>query len=98
MILEDLCAESKYTLKPAYYEINLRGKYARDDESQDMLDIILSNTAHDLGHIYNFGGFADIVLRYGQDKKTEYASAFEKAVSKMEKDIEKMVTAYEKLD
>jgi len=99
MILEDLSAESRYTLQPAYYEINLKGKYARDDESQEMLDIILANTAHDIGYVYNFGGFAmDAMLRHGQNKKSDYASSFEKAQSKMEKDIEKVVAAYEKID
>jgi len=99
MILEDLCAESKYTLQPAYYEVNLKGKYARDDESSDMLDIILSNTAHDIGYVYNFGDFGmSIVLRNGQNKKSDYAAPFEKAEQKMQKAIEKMVEAYEKID
>ena len=99
MILEDLCAESKYTLQPAYYEINLRGKYARDDDSQEMLDIILSNIAYDIGYIYSFGGFsASTCERYGRDMKIEWTSQFDKLIVKMENDIEKMVTAYEKLD
>ncbi|MCL1857913.1 MAG: hypothetical protein FWF92_01595 [Oscillospiraceae bacterium] len=98
MILEDLSAESKYTLQPAYYEVNLRGKYARDDESQEMLDIILNNTAYDIGYIYDFGGFAMSIIHYGRDKKTNYASTFEKAEQKMWKDIEKTIAAYEKID
>ena len=99
MILEDLSAESKYTLQPAYYEINLRGKYARDDESQDMLDIILSNVAYDIGYIYNFGSFMEIsCYRYGRDMKVDWVSAFEKSQGKMERDIQKMVEAYEKID
>jgi len=99
MILEDLCAESRYTLQPAYYEVNLKGKYARDDESSDMLDIILSNTAHDIGYVYNFGDFGmTTVLRNGQNKKSDYTSPFEKAEVKMQKAIEKMAEAYEKLD
>ena len=99
MILEDLSAESRYTLQPAYYEINLRGKYARDDESQEMLDIILSNTAHDIGDVYNFGGFGGDAISYnGQRYKSDYAADFDKVVSKMEKDIEKVIAAYEKLD
>jgi len=98
MILEDLCAESRYTLKPAYYEINLRGKYARDDESQEMLDIILSNIAYDIGYIYDFGGMGSGTCeRYGRDMKVEWASKFEKLVGKMETAIDKMVEAYEKL-
>ena len=99
MILEDLSAESRYTLQPAYYEINLKGKYARDEESQDMLDIILSNTAHDIGYVYNFGSFAgDTLLRNGQNKKSDYASPFEKAQGKMQTAIDKVVAAYEDLD
>ena len=99
MILEDLCAESLYTLQPAYYDINLKGKYARDEESQDMLDIILNNTAHDIGYVYNFGGFGmDAMLRNAQNKKADYASPFEKALGKMEKAIEKVVEAYENID
>jgi len=99
MILEDLSAESRYTLQPAYYEINLKGKYARDDESYEMLDIILNNTAHDIGYVYNFGSFAgDIMLRHGQNKKSDYASAFEKVEAKMQIAIDKVVEAYENLD
>jgi hypothetical protein len=99
MILEDLSAESRYTLQPAYYEVNLRGKYARDDESQEMLDIILSNTAHDIGYVYNFGDFAGSTLvRVAQNKKSDYASPFEKAYSKMESAIQKTVDVYEKSD
>ena len=98
MILEDLCAESRYTLQPAYYEINLKGKYARDDDSSDMLDIILSNTAHDLGHVFNFADFASTIMMTGQNKKTDYASDFEKAEPKMQSAIDKMIDKYENLD
>jgi len=99
MILEDLCAESLYTLQPAYYDINLKGKYARDEESQDMLDIILNNTAHDIGYVYNFGDFGmTTMLRNAQNKKADYASSFEKSLSKMEKAIDKVVEAYENID
>ncbi|MCL2158994.1 MAG: hypothetical protein FWH48_06280 [Oscillospiraceae bacterium] len=98
MILEDLSAESKYTLQPAYYEINLRGKYVRDDESQEMLDIILSNTAYDIGYIYDFGSFSMTILLFGRDKKTEYASTFEKMKEKMQIDIDKTIAAYENIE
>ena len=98
MILEDLCAESRYTLQPAYYEVNLRGKYARDDESQEMLDIILANIAYDIGYIYDFGSFAARTCeRYGRDMVVPFASQFESLQVRMETDIEKMVTAYENL-
>jgi len=98
MILEDLCAESRYTLQPAYYEINLRGKFARDEESQEMLDIILNNTAYDIGYIYNFGNFAMSIIHYGRDKKADYASTFEKMEQRMQTDIDKMMAKYEAIE
>ena len=42
-ILESLASESHYTLTPAYYDIALKGKYARDTDSAAMLDIIFAN-------------------------------------------------------
>ena len=39
IILEALSAESRYTVQPAYYDISLKGKYIRDEECADMLDI-----------------------------------------------------------
>jgi len=98
MILEDLSAESRYTLQPAYYDLNLQGKFMRDEESREMLDIILTNTAYDIGYIYNFGGFAMTVVYFGQDRKTTHASQFEKSEPKMLKDIEKTVEAYKNIE
>ena len=98
MILEDLCAESRYTLQPAYYEINLRGKFVRDDDSQEMLDIILSNTVYDIGYIYDFGGLGGAILWSGMKKETNYASMFEKTEKAMQKAIDKTIEAYEKLE
>ena len=48
-ITEALAYESKYTLTPAFYDLTLRTKTARDDESEAMLDIIFNNKNYDLG-------------------------------------------------
>ena len=99
IILEALTAESKYTLQPAYYDINLYGKYVRDEESGDMLDIILNTTMYDLGEVYGFGGFAgNTLLWYPTQQKTDYASAYDKAESKMQKDIDKIIDQYMDID
>ena len=97
MIIEDLCAESRYTLQPAYYDLNLQGKFMRDDESREMLDIILKNTAYDIGYIYDFGNFSMTIVYFGMNKNTNYVSQFEKSEPKMLKDIEKTIEAYEKI-
>ena len=47
IILEALCAESYKKVVPAYYDIALRHKYARDNESAEMLDIIRDGFDYD---------------------------------------------------
>jgi len=98
MILEDLSAESKYTLTPAYYDLNLGTKFIRDNESSEMLDIIFSSRLYEIGEIYAFGGFAGMILRYPSTYKTEFASAFAKVEAKMQTDIEKMIEKYKEIE
>ncbi|MCL2816257.1 MAG: hypothetical protein FWD23_16815, partial [Oscillospiraceae bacterium] len=98
MILEDLSAESRYTLKPAYYDLNLQGKFMRDDESREMLDIILANTVYDIGYIYDFGNFAMTVVWFGTNKNADHASAFDRHEQRMQRDIDRTIEAYANLD
>ncbi|MCL2158250.1 MAG: hypothetical protein FWH48_02460 [Oscillospiraceae bacterium] len=49
VMLEALNSESAKTIIPAYYEIALKSKYARDDDSAQMLDLIFSTLVVDIG-------------------------------------------------
>ena len=49
VILEALAAESRNTTVPAFKEVNLRTKIARDDESAEMLDLIFNSGFGDVG-------------------------------------------------
>ena len=49
IILEALACESYKSVVPAYYEIALKTKYTRDEDSSRMLDIIFENRVFDLG-------------------------------------------------
>lgn len=48
-VLEIMNCYSANEVIPAYYDQSLQGKIARDEESQDMLDIIFNNRIADLG-------------------------------------------------
>ncbi len=48
-ILEAMSSEWIRTVKPAYFEMNLRGKIARDETSSEMLDIIYGSRVFDFG-------------------------------------------------
>ena len=97
IILEDLSAESRYTLEPAYYDLNLGTKFIRDNESAEMLDIIFTSRIYDIGEIYNFGGLGSGVVRYPSGYKSDYASAFASMEAKMQADIDKMIDNYQTL-
>ena len=49
VMLEALQSESAKTVRPAYYDIALKTKYTRDDESAQMLDLIFSTRVVDMG-------------------------------------------------
>ena len=50
-------------LTPAYYEKTLCGKYVRDLESTEMLDIIFATHVFDLGSYYRFGDISTWIGR-----------------------------------
>lgn len=77
-VLEALCAESRKTLLPAYYDITLKGKAARDTESEAMLDIIFASRQYDLGLQYNWGGIFGIWDTLTSSGSTDVASAYAK--------------------
>ena len=88
-MLEAISAESRYTVIPAYYDIQLQGKFVRDEESLEMLDIIFSSTVWDTGAIYNWfdGGFGTLT-----------ASAFESQCDRIEAAMQATVDAFAALE
>ncbi|MCQ2431775.1 MAG: hypothetical protein MJ175_04135 [Clostridia bacterium] len=49
ILLEALAADSHYNTLPVYKEVTLQSKYARDEGSAEMVDIIFSSQVYDLG-------------------------------------------------
>ncbi len=58
----------------AYYEVCLKTRDARDDESEEMLDIIFGNLYYDIGRVFDFGEFQSKLSKLCGDKSTAYAS------------------------
>lgn len=98
VILEALAAESYNTVTPAYYEKTLVGKYIRDDDSEEMLDIILSSHVYDLGWFYQIGKYCDEVLYLWWYKRTDFTSMYEKHLKAANRDIEKINAAFAELN
>lgn len=52
MVLEALCYESTDTVIKAYYDVLLKTKISRDDESEKMLDIMFKNRFYSIADTY----------------------------------------------
>ena len=96
-ILEAMAAESMYTLKPAYYDIALKGKYIRDEESEDMLDLIFESKIYDIGWLYEIGGYNEEIMNLCRNRKTDFVSMYEKSMTKAERDIAKLNDIFDEI-
>lgn len=95
IILESLAYESKKTITPAYYEKTMTGKYFRDEESADMLDILLSTRVFDVGLYYQVGGYNERLMDLLRNYNTDFTSMFAKYEMIALDDIAKINAAYD---
>ena len=92
IIIEAMVAESMNTIYPAYYDINLVGKGIRDEESEEMLDLIMDGRGFDIGALYGWGDLSNVLINSLLNKNESLASEFAKneaaAIAAMQKTIE----------
>jgi hypothetical protein len=99
IIVEAMAAEGHRTILPAYYEVALKTKYSRDEESVRMLDLIFDGVVYDFGLLYAIPTF-DIyqtLLLAGKDSST-FASTIEKNQAKAEKKLQDILDLYDIID
>ncbi|MCL1793537.1 MAG: extracellular solute-binding protein [Oscillospiraceae bacterium] len=94
IILEALAAESYYTVRPAYYEISINGKFLRDEESIEMLDIILDSRVYELAGMYGWGGLGSVLEDMYRPKKRDFVSTYEKKKDSYKKAIDKTIESF----
>ena len=97
ILIEALCAQSQYTLLPAYYDISLKTKFARDDESSEMLDLIFGGRLYDIGHIYNWGNITDFFYANFHKGANNIATFWEKNEAKAQKALEKTIDKFDQI-
>ena len=91
MIVEAMSAEAYRTVYPNYYEYALKGRYANDEESVKMIDIMFQNRVLSYTYIYggNGGGLQQVVNKV-LTQGGNFASYYEKNYKTDEKRIEKV--------
>ena len=91
-LLEAMAADSTNNLTPAYFNVVLTDKYARDEQSVRMLDLILDSVVMDNANIFSWGNIegtvSDAIYKGGA-----IASSVEKRMTAMEKAMAKTVDA-----
>lgn len=85
--MEALASYSRDYYTPAYYEVTLKGKYSRDTDSLDMLDLIYERRTADLGNLFNIGGVLSGVSDLVNKDKNSFASFIESKAAAVETEL-----------
>ena len=99
-VTEVLAAESYKQLTPVYYETTLKIKYARDDMTSQMIDIIRDGAMFEFGFLnsasleYINSMFRELAIK----KSKDFMSAYEKKEVGFEKSLQKLIDAYKEND
>jgi len=91
-ILEALCAASG-KITDTYYRTCIEGKYVRDAESIDMMNIAAANIVYDMGFLYNWGSLGNSIqnaMMNGGGYASLIASGKEAAIAAMEDYLEQI--------
>ena len=100
-VVEAMAAESYRYVTPAYYDVVLNGKYLRDKDSSEMLEIAMAGIKIDFGwiHTYSLSSISQSLIRdilyntKSSNFSSAYASkkkAFDKMMSKLVENVEKI--------
>lgn len=89
-VCEALAVESYRYVVPAYYDIILTSKVARDDESKEMIDIIYQGACYDFALNYtNWNPLSQVIQNVLTSKEKNYVSYVEKNKDAFMKTLQK---------
>ena len=97
-VVQAMGAISKNILTPAYYDISLVGKHARDEESVMTMDLIFGSITYDPGYMYNWGSVGTFTLGMVDNFKSDLTSEYEKLAARAQTALEKMINKFLELE
>jgi len=92
-VIEALAAAGRYTSTLAVYDITLKTKYARDEESEEMFDLICAGSCYDFAFIYDWGQLYSSFVN-AINKGESYLTKFEASEGKIQTAIDKTIEAF----
>ena len=90
MTAQAMAILSDYYVTPAYYDVTITGKALRDENSEEMLDIILNSAVYDMARMYNWGSFASGIAADIKGEK-DFASQYARKEASVQTAIEKTI-------
>jgi len=85
VVLEEMAYLSRKLYTPAYYDLTLKTKSSRDEESLEMLDLIYDGRTADLGILYKVGdvmtGIQNLIYVTKQNTFSSFMASNESAVN-----------------
>ena len=98
-LIMEACSTASYdVVTPQMYEIVTKLKNARDEDSSEMIEIIIRNKFIDTAHFYDIEGYGTLptnVINSGSANSASIIKAFEKIAKK---EWDKMLAAFDKLN
>ena len=95
---EAMSSESRVSVVPAYYDIALKGKYVRDEESRTMIDIIHNGHLLDPAWVYctNIGDLAQSPRNLLRSGSSDFASYYASKQKSYDSGLKVLIKGYEK--
>lgn len=92
-ITEALCAYSARDVIPAFYEKSLKTKYSRDEESEEMMDLIKESIIYDVGYLAT-GQFQSCGRDMAKSGATDFSSFYASRETASKKAVEEYNADY----
>lgn len=98
LLIEALSAEGYKQIFPAYYEIALKVKYAQDDESVQMIEIINSSMRPSFSWCFeDWKGLQETLYKMISGKTKDFASYYARTVKSAQARVKTLIKGFEKL-
>jgi len=96
-LLEALAAESVETVTEVYYNILFENKGLRDEDSIEMVELIIDTRIFDIGYLNNWGLVVNHLSTVPTQPTFDFVSRYASIESAMQTEMEKTIETYEQL-
>ena len=94
LITEALAYESMFVLQPTFYEVYLSEKLLRDEQSRNMMDLVLDSKFYDMDFCFGgITGMSDAMISMATSKKNTISSRIASLEKNAQKKIDKFLGA-----